>query len=116
MRTSSEPLAPWVMRLATFGVAVALALAATFPAETVSRPCKSTPATNFVEADAVAEETDVPEEPAGSEAPPAETRGIGLAVRIWNVRIEFPWLKHLPVSPGWRVVVTLFESDSRESR
>jgi hypothetical protein len=116
MRSSSGPLAACVTRLAPLGVAVVLTLAATFPTETFSPPCKSTPAAYVVDARAVAEEPDVPEEPAASEALPTETRGIGLAVRIWNVRIEFPWLKHLPITPGWRVVVSLFEPDSMESR
>jgi hypothetical protein len=38
--------------------------------------------------------------------------GLDLEVKIWNVRIEFPWLKSLPVTPGRHIVLTLFESDA----
>jgi hypothetical protein len=37
--------------------------------------------------------------------------GVDLEVRIWNVRIGFPWLKSLPVTPGRRIVVSLWEAD-----
>jgi hypothetical protein len=40
----------------------------------------------------------------------AEPRtGLDLEVRIWNVRIEFPWLKSLPLRPGRHIVVSIFE-------
>jgi hypothetical protein len=42
--------------------------------------------------------------------------GLDLEVRIWNVRIEFPWLKSLPVTPGRHVVLSLFETDSDGNR
>jgi hypothetical protein len=37
--------------------------------------------------------------------------GVDLEVRIWNVRIGFPWLKSLPVTPGRRIVVSLWETE-----
>jgi hypothetical protein len=37
--------------------------------------------------------------------------GLDLEVRIWNVRIGFPWLKSLPVTPGRRIVVSLWETE-----
>jgi hypothetical protein len=37
--------------------------------------------------------------------------GVDLEVRIWNVRIGFPWLKSLPVTPGRRIVVSLWEPE-----
>ena len=37
--------------------------------------------------------------------------GLDLEVRIWNVRIGFPWLKSLPLTPGRRVVLSLWETD-----
>lgn len=43
--------------------------------------------------------------------PPAPT-GIDLEVRIWRMRIEFPWLKALPLSPGRHIVVSIFEAKS----
>ena len=36
--------------------------------------------------------------------------GVDLEVRIWNVRIGFPWLKSLPVTPGRRIVVSLWDA------
>jgi len=39
------------------------------------------------------------------------TTGVDLEVRIWNVRIEFPWLKTLPVTPGRHIVVSLWETE-----
>jgi hypothetical protein len=42
--------------------------------------------------------------------------GLDLEVRIFNVRIEFPWLKSLPVTPGRHVVLSLFETDSEANR
>jgi hypothetical protein len=40
------------------------------------------------------------------------TTGLDLEVRIWNVRIGFPWLKSLPVTPGRHIVVSLWETES----
>jgi hypothetical protein len=37
--------------------------------------------------------------------------GVDLEVRIWNVRIGFPWLKSLPLTPGRRIVVSLWDAD-----
>jgi hypothetical protein len=41
----------------------------------------------------------------------SSTAGLDLEVRIWNVRIGFPWLKSLPVTPGRRIVVSLWETE-----
>ncbi len=38
--------------------------------------------------------------------------GLDLEVRIWNVRIGFPWLKSLPLTPGRRIVLSLWETDT----
>jgi hypothetical protein len=46
----------------------------------------------------------------GADALPAST-GVDLEVRIWNVRIGFPWLKSLPLTPGRRIVVSLWDAD-----
>ena len=45
-------------------------------------------------------------------APPAADAptGLDLEVRIWNLRIEFPWLKSLPLRPGRHIVVSIFET------
>jgi hypothetical protein len=49
---------------------------------------------------------------AGQPAPGYSTTGLDLEVRIWNVRIGFPWLKTLPVTPGRHIVVSLWETES----
>ena len=36
--------------------------------------------------------------------------GIDLELRVWKLRIEFPWLKSLPVRPGRSVVISIFEA------
>jgi hypothetical protein len=42
--------------------------------------------------------------------PAAEpSTGLDLELRIWHLRIEFPWLKALPVSPGRHIVVSFFD-------
>jgi hypothetical protein len=48
----------------------------------------------------------------GRPVPADVTTGLDLEVRIWNVRIGFPWLKSLPVTPGRHVVVSLWETES----
>jgi len=49
---------------------------------------------------------------AGQPAAGYSTTGLDLEVRIWNVRIGFPWLKSLPVTPGRHIVVSLWETES----
>jgi hypothetical protein len=44
---------------------------------------------------------------AGSTVSP---RGVDLELRILNLRVEFPWLKDLPVTPGRRIVISWLES------
>lgn len=39
--------------------------------------------------------------------PPATGRGIDLQIRMGRLRIEFPWLRGLPVTPARRIVVTV---------
>jgi hypothetical protein len=35
--------------------------------------------------------------------------GLDLELRIGHLRIEFPWLKSLPLSPGRHIVISLFD-------
>jgi hypothetical protein len=51
---------------------------------------------------------------AAADASAADTTstGLDLEVRIWNVRIGFPWLKSLPVTPGRRIVLSLWDTDA----
>jgi hypothetical protein len=53
-----------------------------------------------------------PQAEAGRPVSTSLTTGLDLEVRIWNVRIGFPWLKSLPVTPGRRIVVSLWETES----
>lgn len=36
--------------------------------------------------------------------------GIDLELRVWKLRIEFPWLKSLPIRPGRNIVISVFEA------
>ena len=36
--------------------------------------------------------------------------GLDLELRVWKLRIEFPWLKSLPVRPGRPIVISIFEA------
>jgi hypothetical protein len=55
---------------------------------------------------------DAPQAEAWRPTPTSVATGLDLEVRIWNVRIGFPWLKSLPVTPGRRIVVSLWETES----
>jgi hypothetical protein len=58
--------------------------------------------------DAVAKGAKASPTPAASDADtPA---GLDLELRVWKLRIEFPWLKSLPVRPGRHIVVSIFEA------
>jgi hypothetical protein len=42
--------------------------------------------------------------------------GIDLEVRVLNLRVEFPWMRALPVSPGHHIVISLLARDSDAGR
>jgi hypothetical protein len=42
--------------------------------------------------------------------------GLDLEVRIGRIRVEFPWLKTLPITPGRHIVFTLLPAFDTESR
>jgi hypothetical protein len=44
---------------------------------------------------------------------PAESQGLDLQVRILHVRIEFPWMKSLPITPGRRIVISWLTEPER---
>jgi hypothetical protein len=44
----------------------------------------------------------------GREADGPGSTGVDLELRVGHLRIEFPWLKSLPVNPGRRIVISLF--------
>ena len=43
-------------------------------------------------------------------------RGIDLEVRILNLRVEFPWMRALPISPGHHIVISLLASEAGDRR
>lgn len=43
------------------------------------------------------------------------SRGIDLEVRLFHVRIEFPWMKALPVSPGHHIVISVLAPEQEPS-
>jgi hypothetical protein len=45
--------------------------------------------------------------PADDDASPV---GLDLELRVWKLRIEFPWLKSLPIRPGRNIVISVFEA------
>lgn len=65
-------------------------------------PCK-----DVVTAKAAAQAARPSPTAANDDATPA---GIDLELRVWKLRIEFPWLKSLPVRPGRSIVISLFEA------
>jgi hypothetical protein len=90
--------------LATLGLALAgLALG---PVSTDGH-CRDTGPAVAVPPAATPVELEVPFDEPDPFAAPA-TRGIDLELRVLNVRIEFPWLKNLPISPGHRLVIAWF--------
>jgi hypothetical protein len=40
----------------------------------------------------------------------ASAAGLDLELRVWKLRIEFPWLKSLPIRPGRNIVISVFEA------
>jgi hypothetical protein len=48
------------------------------------------------------------------EEPRRPLKGIDLSLRVWNLRVEFPWMRSLPISPGHHIVISLFPRESSE--
>ena len=82
---------PLIGRLAMGIAAVALLAAFSVPVATSALTCR---------------EARVAAAPVQATSDVLESRGLDLEVRILNVRIEFPWLKTLPISPGRRIVIS----------
>ena len=58
--------------------------------------------------DAVAQAAKASPAPADDFA--ATPAGLDLELRVWKLRIEFPWLKSLPIRPGRNIVISVFEA------
>jgi hypothetical protein len=88
------------------GVLVMLAIGSGITTGASDAPCK----------DAVAVGSETPEPPAAASPRKAEITtpdGLDLELRVWKLRIEFPWLKSLPVRPGRSVVISIFEAPAQ---
>ena len=81
------------------GLLVMLAVGSGILAGATDPPCKDT--VHAAQMEAMAQSR-----PALTAVQPA---GVDLQVRIWKLRIEFPWLKSLPVRPAQHIVVSIFE-------
>jgi hypothetical protein len=43
------------------------------------------------------------------------SRGVNLEVRLLHLRIEFPWMRALPVTPGHRIVISVLATEPEPS-
>lgn len=86
----------------TAAVLVMLAIGSGITTGASDPPCKDVPAR--------AARAAAPARPSSAVADDAAPVGIDLELRVWKLRIEFPWLKSLPVRPGRSIVVSLFEA------
>ena len=82
-------------------VLVMLAIGSGITTGASDAPCK----------DAVAKGAKASPSPAPAAADDAATpAGLDLELRVWKLRIEFPWLKSLPIRPGRNIVISVFEA------
>lgn len=79
-------------------VLVMLAIGSGITTGASDAPCK----------DAVAKTANASPRPAAHDAD--SPAGIDLELRVWKLRIEFPWLKSLPIRPGRNIVISVFEA------
>jgi hypothetical protein len=106
--TSSPPRVSRPRRLSSLlWLATMLLAAVVVSGNSMQARCPDQKAVAAVTAASVA-----PQVPAGRLLTASATTGVDLEVRILNVRIGFPWLKSLPVTPGRRIVVSLWETDA----
>jgi hypothetical protein len=80
------------------------------PTAPTAAPSEQAPAPAPAATPTAAKAADQPAAAADLRLPTDGSTGLDLEVRIWNVRIEFPWLKSLPVTPGRHIVLSLFET------
>jgi hypothetical protein len=87
-------------RLTVALLALALAVLAATPGGTAPSPCP--------DADRSAQPPAAEAAPRVDPSMPEPRSGIDLTLRVWNLRVEFPWMRALPVSPGHHIVISLF--------
>ena len=102
MTTRSSLTSVAARRLALLVVGIVLVSAGVVPVATSSLPCRAASAVAATQA-AV---SSAHERPA--------SRGVDLELRVLNLRVEFPWLKSLPVTPGHRIVISWMATNARE--
>jgi hypothetical protein len=93
-----------VDRLTVILLALALAVLAVAPGGTAQIPCPDQAQTTIAPTGA----TIPPPVGLDPDEPRRPRRGIDLSLRVWNLRVEFPWMRALPVSPGHHIVISLF--------
>jgi hypothetical protein len=81
-------------------VLVMLAIGSGITTGASDAPCK----------DAVAKSAKASPAPAAADDAAATPAGLDLELRVWKLRIEFPWLKSLPIRPGRNIVISVFEA------
>ena len=81
-------------------VLVMLAIGSGITTGASDAPCK----------DAVAKAAKVSPARAAADDAVAAPAGLDLELRVWKLRIEFPWLKSLPIRPGRNIVISVFEA------
>jgi len=91
-------------RAAVAVLALALTALAVAPGGTSEAPCDGTRDARILPAVGIGGATD-------DETPRPRT-GLDLEVRILNLRIEFPWMRALPISPGRHIVIALLSTES----
>jgi hypothetical protein len=90
------------------GVLVMLAIGSGISTGASDAPCKDGSA---IAASRTARAATAPPTPAATSGTEDATPvGLDLELRVWKLRIEFPWLKSLPVRPGRSVVISIFEA------
>jgi hypothetical protein len=81
-------------------VLVMLAIGSGITTGASDAPCK----------DAVAKAAKASPAPAAADDAAVTPAGLDLELRVWKLRIEFPWLKSLPIRPGRNIVISVFEA------
>ena len=99
-----------VERLPIALLAIALTTVAVVPGRTSPAPCPD----QLRNAVASSSATIPPPIGLDPEEPRRPRKGIDLSLRVWKLRVEFPWMRALPISPGHHIVISLFPRESSD--
>jgi hypothetical protein len=96
-------------------VALALTALAVVPGGTTPAPCPERMRAELSNGADLSQGATVPP-PSGldPDEPRRPRKGIDLSLRVWNLRVEFPWMRALPISPGHHIVISLFPRESTD--